>query len=58
MAKGNLMNTARELAGQAAEILEKTRTARKSADALYETLRQMEAEVNRQKEEEAARRKR
>ena len=58
MAKGNLMNTVKELSGQAAEILDKARNARRSADALYEALRQMEAEAARQKEEEVARRRR
>ncbi len=58
MAKGNLMNTVRELSGEAAEILEKTRNARKSADSLFDTLKQLETESNRQKEEEAARRRR
>ena len=58
MAKGNLMNTVKELSGQAAEILEKARAARKNADSLFDMLKQMEAESNRQKEEEAARRRR
>ena len=53
----NLMNATKELVGQAAEMLERTRSARKNADALFDMLRRMDAEVSRQKEEEAARRR-
>ena len=52
------MNTTRELVEQSASILERTTRARKDADALFDTLRRMDAEMNRRKEEEAAQRKR
>ena len=51
------MNATKELVGQAAEMLEKTRRARKDAEALFDALRRKDAELNRQKEEAAARRK-
>ncbi len=58
MAKGNLMNTTRELVGHASEILSRTKNARRNADSLFERLKKIEADMNRQKEEEAARLKR
>ncbi len=58
MAKGNLMNTTRELVGHASEILSRTKNARRSADSLFDRLKRIEADMNRQKEEEAARAKR
>ncbi len=58
MAKGNLMNTTRELVGHASEILSRTKNARKSADSLFDRLKRIEADMNRQKEEEAARARR
>ena len=38
MAKGNLMNTARELVEESAQILAKARSARKDADAMFDEL--------------------
>ena len=58
MAKGNLVNTARELAEQSAEILAKANRARKDADAMFEELKRMDAAIARRKEEAAAQRKR
>ncbi len=58
MAKGNLMNTTRELVGHASEILSRTKNARKNADSLFDRLKRIEADMNRQKEEEAARARR
>ena len=58
MAKGNLMNTARELVEESAQILAKTRNARKDADAMFDELKRMDAAIARRKEEAAAQRKR
>ena len=58
MAKGNLVNTARELAEQSAEILAKASRARRDADAMFEELKRMDAAIARRKEEAAAQRKR
>ena len=58
MAKGNLMNTARELVEQSAEILAKAIRSRKDADAMFDELKRMDAAISRRKEEAAAQRKR
>jgi len=58
MAKGNLMDTTRELAGESAEILAKATRGRKQADALLDSLKSMNAAIRQRKEEEAAQRKR
>ena len=51
------MNVTKELVGEASEILERTRSARRDADALFDALKKIDADMNRAKEEEAARRK-
>ena len=58
MAKGNLINTARELVEQSAEILAKATRARRDADAMFDELKRMDAAIARRKEEAAAQRKR
>ena len=57
MAKLSLRDATKELVESASGILEQATRTRKEADFLYNELRRMEAELNRQKEEEAARRK-
>ena len=56
--KGNLINTARELVEESAEILEKATRARRDADSIFEELKRMDAAIARRKEETAALRKR
>ena len=51
MAKGNLMNTARELVEESAEILAKATRARKDADAMLEELKRMDAAIARRRED-------
>ena len=58
MAKGNLKVATRELVEQATEILDRTKRARREADALFDTLKRMNEDLNRAKEEENARRRR
>ena len=53
MAKVNLKDAARELVEQTGELLEKTTKARRQADALYDTLKRIDAENIRRREEEA-----
>ena len=57
MAKVNLKDATKELVEGASGILEQATRIRKEADFLFESLRSMDAEMNRQKEEEAALRK-
>ena len=57
MAKMNLRDATKELVEGASGILEQATRVRKNADSLFDTLKQMDMEMNRQKEEEAARRK-
>ena len=57
MAKISLRDATKELVEQASEILEKATAVRKSADGLFDSLKRMTAELNRQKEEETARRR-
>ena len=57
MAKVNLKDATKELVEGASGILEQATRIRKEADFLYDSLRSMDAEMNRQKEEEAALRK-
>jgi len=57
MAKVTLKDATKGLVEEASGILEKATGVRKEADALFNTLRQMDQEYNRQKEEEALRRK-
>ena len=58
MAKGNLMNTARELVEESGEILEKATRARRDSDAMFDELRRMEAAITQRKEEAAAQKRR
>ena len=57
MAKVTLKDATKGLVEEASGILEKATGVRKEADALFNTLRQMDQEYSRQKEEEALRRK-
>ena len=57
MAKQNLKDATRELMEGASSLLEQASSVRKGTDALFDALKKMDAEWNRQKEEEAARRK-
>ena len=57
MANVNLKDATKELVEQASGILEEATRIRKEADSLFDTLRRMDAEMNRQAEEEAARRR-
>jgi len=47
--KGNLINTARELVGESAEILARATRARKSADAMFDELKRMDAAIARRR---------
>ena len=57
MAKVNLKDATKGLVDEASEILEKAVGMRREADSLMDALRRMDAEMNRQKEEEEFRRK-
>ena len=57
MAKVTLKDATKGLVEESSGILEKATVVRKDADALFNTLRQMDQEYSRQKEEEALRRK-
>jgi len=57
MAKVTLKDATKGLVEESSGILEKATGVRKEADALFNTLRQMDQEYSRQKEEEALRRK-
>ena len=57
MAKVNLKDATKGLVEEASEILEKATAVRKAADSLFDTLKKMDQEYNRQKDEEAQRRK-
>ena len=57
MAKVNLKDATKGLVDKASEILEKAAGMRREADFLMDALRRMDAEMNRQKEEEEFRRK-
>ena len=57
MAKVNLKDATKGLVDEASEILEKAAGMRREADFLMDALRRMDAEMNRQKEEEELRRK-
>ena len=57
MAKVNLKDATKGLVDEASEILEKAAGMRREADFLMDALRRMDAEMNRQKEEEEFRRK-
>ncbi|MBR3428586.1 MAG: translation initiation factor IF-2 [Clostridia bacterium] len=57
MAKVNLKDVTKSLVEEASEILERATGIRKSADALFDTLKRMDQEYTRQKDEEAQRRK-
>ena len=55
MAKVTLKDATKGLVEESSGILEKATGVRKEADALFNTLRQMDQEYSRQKEEEALR---
>ena len=57
MATLNLKDATKVLMEDASGILEEATRVRKQADSLFETLRQIDLEMNQQKEEEAARRR-
>ncbi len=57
MANVNLKDATKELVEEASGILEEATRIRKDADALFDTLRRMDMEMNRLAEEEAARRR-
>lgn len=57
MANVKLKDATKELVEEASGILEEATRIRKKADSLFETLKRMDAEMNRQAEEEAARRR-
>ena len=54
MATLNLKDATKVLMEDASGILEEATRVRKQADSLFETLRQIDLEMNQQKEEEAA----
>ena len=57
MANVDLKNATKVLVEEASGILEEATRIRKEADSLFETLKRMDMELNRQAEEEAARRR-
>ena len=57
MAKLNLKDATRELLEGASGILEQATRVRKNADSLFGVLKQMDADMNRQREEEASRKR-
>ena len=57
MAKVNLKDATKGLVEEASGILERATGIRREADALFNTLRQMDQEFSRQRDEEAQRRK-
>ena len=57
MANVKLKDATKELVEEASGILEEATRIRKEADGLFETLKRLDSEMNRQAEEEAARRR-
>ena len=57
MANVNLKDATKELVGEASGILEEATRIRKEADGLFDALKRLDSEMNRQAEEEAARRR-